>query len=167
MNQDTKNRIQRRVYKLSSPSLPNMVYYGSTSQTINVRLSKHLSSYRRWKDGKPKFCASFSIFDACNDYVMEELLVVDDCTKREIEARENTYIISNPCLNRKKAYKTAEEKRKENRKYWDANREAYNQSVKRCWEKNRDKYLENMRKAKQLKRQARQAQQTQQAQQTI
>jgi len=156
MNQDTENRIQRRVYKLSTPSFPNLVYYGSTYKTINVRLKSHLASYRKWKNGKTNFCASYHIFDVCSDYVMEELEMIDDCTKREIEERENTYIISNPCLNIKKAFTTTEEKKQLIKDCWDANREAYNESVKKCWEKNKEKYLANRREANRLRREAQQ-----------
>jgi hypothetical protein len=88
---------------------------------------------------------------------MEELEVVDDCTKREIEARENIYIISNPCINRQKAYKTAQDKKEENRKYLEANRDACYASVKKCWEKNKELYLANKREANRLRREALQA----------
>jgi hypothetical protein len=153
MNEQNDDRIKRRVYKISSPTLPtNMVYYGSTCKTINIRLSRHLSSYRKWKDGKTNFCASFSIFDACDDYVIDEIEVIDDCTKREIEARENTYIIGNPCINRNKSFTTAEHKKQQVKDCWNANRKAYNESVKRCWTKNKAMYLENRRKAVQLLR---------------
>lgn len=152
MNEENEDRITRRVYKISSPTLPNMVYYGSTCKTLNIRFSTHLSKYRKWKLGKGNFCASFIIFDACIDYVIDELESVNDCTKRQIESRENTYIIGNPCVNRNKSFTTPEEKKQAIKDCWNANRKAYNDSVKRCWKKNKAMYLDNRRKALQLLR---------------
>jgi len=41
------NYQKSKIYKLWSPS-KNLVYYGSTTETISRRLSKHLTDYNRY-----------------------------------------------------------------------------------------------------------------------
>ena len=60
------NLILGRIYKISSDQT-DKVYYGSTTKTLNQRLSKHKKDYRQYLNGNYHFVTSFDIvkFDDC------------------------------------------------------------------------------------------------------
>ena len=152
MKIDATKKCNRLVYKISSPTV-DLVYYGSTSKRLSSRMSLHLSQYRRWLENIGHFCSSFIIFNSCDDYKIEELAKLEDCTKREIEQLENTYITGSKCINKHKSFVTTKEKRDVMYKCWALNKERYNQSVKRCWNENRDRYNATRREKYHLKKQ--------------
>ena len=81
-----------RFYKITS-ELGNMVYTGSTEQTLNQRFSDHKSSYNRHNDGKYRRTTSFDLFDkygidnCCINEISNKM-----CTKLESATYEQEYI---------------------------------------------------------------------------
>ena len=53
-----------KIYKLWSPS-KNLVYYGSTIETLSRRLAGHKSAYKKGKNNSSKLIIE------CEDYKME------------------------------------------------------------------------------------------------
>lgn len=109
----------RTVYIISSALTPK-VYIGSTSCLLTSRLSRHednsKSNFRK--------CKSCEIIKL-GEYKISPLCVVDNCTKKEIELKENDYIFcfKDICVNKlgtkdsysKDYHKLYDEKRKERR----------------------------------------------------
>ena len=70
-----------KIYKLWSPS-KNLVYYGSTTETISRRLSKHLTDLNRYNNKtSTRYVNSFKILE-CEDYKIE-LVEEYPCNNRQ------------------------------------------------------------------------------------
>jgi hypothetical protein len=82
-----------KIYKLWSPS-KNLVYYGSTTQTLSQRLAKHISHY----NCRTKNYSSFIILD-CEDYKIELVEEYPCNNKQQLEKKEGEYIKANECVN--------------------------------------------------------------------
>jgi|688.fasta_scaffold387977_2 hypothetical protein len=96
-----------KIYKIFSPS-KNLVYYGSTIQTLAQRLTDHKKHYNMFKNNNYHYVTSFKILE-CEDYKME---LVEDypCNNKEQLARkEGEYIRNNECVNRCIAGRTKDE----------------------------------------------------------
>ena len=81
-----------KIYKIYSPSNPELVYYGSSCQKLCQRLEKHQINFRQYK--KNKYCkmSSFQIFENCNDYIIELVEYFPCNNKQELRIRERYYI---------------------------------------------------------------------------
>ena len=72
---------------------------GSTTQRLSSRLSKHVSDYKRWKEGKDCYRASFAIIEQGEPYI--ELLEEYPCNSVEaLTAREYHLIRTTKCVNK-------------------------------------------------------------------
>ena len=77
-----------KIYKISSMSRPDLVYYGSTTQTLDIRFNQHVSDN----------LASKEIIKLGDAYI--ELVEDYPCkSKKKLIARESYYINSNICVN--------------------------------------------------------------------
>ena len=137
---------QGKIYKLWSPS-KNLVYYGSTTETISRRLSKHLTDYNRYNNKtSTRYVNSFKILE-CDDYKIE---LVEDypCNNRQqLCKKEGEYIKTNECVNKCIAGRTGYEWYQDN---YDYKKEYY----KQYRDENRDKrnaYGKQYRAAQKLK----------------
>ena len=86
------------IYSTDSPVL--LPYYGSTTKSLNMRLSKHKDHFKLWKQGKMRNYSSFKLLEQGFDKVA--IILVEDypCTSsQELELREAHYIKNNPCIN--------------------------------------------------------------------
>jgi hypothetical protein len=88
-----------KIYKIWSPS-KNLVYYGSTTQTLAQRLAKHIGNYKYYtKDNtKTSYMTSFLILE-CEDYKIE---LIEECpcnNKEQLHKKEGEYIKNNECVN--------------------------------------------------------------------
>jgi hypothetical protein len=83
-----------KIYKLWSPS-KNLVYYGSTIETLTSRLSKHIYTYKK----KNNYCYSFLVLD-CEDYKMELVEEYPCNNKTQLLKKEGEYIRANECVNK-------------------------------------------------------------------
>ena len=134
-----------KIYKLWSPS-KNLVYYGSTTETISRRLSKHLTDFNRYDNTTQKgYVNSFKILE-CPDYKIE---LVEDypCNNRQqLCKKEGEYIKANECVNKCVAGRTAEEyyldnidkKKQYDADYRDANADKIKQYNKEYREKQKE-----------------------------
>ena len=104
-----------KIYRIVSPSHPDSVYYGSTTQTLRRRFNTHKKQVK----AKHK-CASHRLFEY--DDVMIEL--VEECpviTKAELLEREKHYVSTHPNINI--AMPGGRDKKESDRAYYVKNRE--------------------------------------------
>jgi hypothetical protein len=106
---------QGKIYRLTCANL-DLVYYGSTTMTLNRRLRNHRGKYNAWKSEKLTYsCASFELFEAGD--VEIELVIYCPCdTKRELEEVEQTFIDNDECVNSQRAFQTQEERKEQKKK---------------------------------------------------
>ena len=111
------------IYKLSTEK-SDKVYIGSTTQTINRRLIQH----------KSRPCCACKELLELGECKIEALEVLYNCTKRELEIKEQFYIdlLKEKSVNKKRAHQTKEQRKQqkyEDSKRWrEANREKHNES---------------------------------------
>ena len=112
-----------KIYKIHSYQT-DLVYYGSTTQALCRRFSKHKSDIKR-RNTSSKQILEYG--DA-----MITLIELFPCgSKSELEARERFYIENNPCVNRVIPTRTKAE-------WTEANRGKISQQKKIWNESNRD-----------------------------
>ena len=110
------------VYKISTEK-SDKVYVGSTSQPINKRMTQH----------KSRPCCACKELLELGECKIEALEVLYNCTKRELEIKEQFYLdlLKEKAVNKKRAYQTKEQRKqqkKESRQKWrEENRDEYNE----------------------------------------
>ena len=113
------------------------VYYGSTTKTLNKRITEHKSSCKGWKLGKYNFITSFNIIDRGNySYSLIETVECED--RKQLEARERYYIENNECVNRNVPTRTQKEYndlKKDNKKEYDKKYRQHNADKKKANDK--------------------------------
>jgi hypothetical protein len=95
-----------------------MCYYGSTTQQLSMRMTKHRMHYKLFAEGKSK--GRFSVFDIFDAHGVEncKIELVEECPCESIEQlnkREGFYIQNNECVNKRVAGQTVPEWRSANR----------------------------------------------------
>jgi len=110
-----------KIYKLWSPS-KNLVYYGSSVQTLKQILNRHKHK---------KTCTSSLILD-CDDYKIELVEEYPCDNKQQLLKKEGEYIRENECVNMRIEGRTIEE-------YNNDNREQKSKTNKKLYQKNKDK----------------------------
>jgi hypothetical protein len=121
-----------KIYKLWSPS-KNLVYYGSTVQTLPQRLAKHKNG-----NNNNRKCTS-SLILACEDYKMELIEEYSCNNKQQLYNKEGEYIKNNECVNKVINGRTRIEYAKE---YRIKNREKRNEYNKQYIENNKEQNKE-------------------------
>ena len=94
------------IYKLT---IDDLVYYGSTTQTIRKRLHCHKNNYKQHVDGKRGYMSSFALFEKGIPQI-EQVEEVHFENKNELMNRERFYIENNRCVNKNVPGKTYEER---------------------------------------------------------
>lgn len=142
-----------KIYKLWSPS-KNLVYYGSTTETISRRLSKHLTDLNRYNNKtSTRYVNSFKILE-CEDYKIELVEEYPCNNRQQLCKKEGEYIKANECINYAIAGRTAEEYCEDNadkinnrRIIWRANNaDKVNERDKKWRNENIEKVRENAKK---------------------
>jgi len=114
-----------KIYKLYSKSQPNLVYYGSTIQTLDKRHTAHKSACKMLRG-----VSSSSIIELGDTII--ELVENYPCNSiKELHRREGYYILNNECINKFIAGRTYKEYAEEHhdkkkiyhKEYYKANRE--------------------------------------------
>jgi hypothetical protein len=84
-----------KIYRLTCDD-PELIYYGSTTETLSSRLSKHKYEY---KIDSYKKCSSSKLYEVGG--VDIELVLECPCnSKKELEEVERTYIENDNCVNK-------------------------------------------------------------------
>ena len=99
-----------RVYTIRSHLRPDLVYYGSTKETLSRRLSQHTSKYRDFQVGKGCFYTSFDVIEIGDAYI-ELVELVEYTEKSQLHAVEGRHIRENECVNKIVPGRSPEEKR--------------------------------------------------------
>lgn len=109
------------VYKISTEK-SDKVYVGSTTQPINRRLIQH----------KSRPCCACKELLELGECKIEALEVLYNCTKRELEIKEQFYLDLLNSVNKKRAYQTKEQRKQQKAegaiRWREANRERHNES---------------------------------------
>jgi hypothetical protein len=114
-----------KIYKIWSPS-KNLVYYGSTVQTISQRLTDHLTKYKTNNRGN---CSSCLVLD-CEDYRIELVEYYPCNNKQQLLKKEGEYIKNNKCVNERIAGRTPKEYKKEHAQHGIEYRKNYRENHK-------------------------------------
>ena len=128
-----------KIYKLINNEMPNMVYYGSTIQSLTTRLSKHKS--------KTNTCRSKLLFE----YGTVEIILLENypCnSKDELIKRERYYIEDKECINKVIPGRTQKERYEANKEQILLKKREYDNGRK----EERKKYLEANKEKILLKR---------------
>ena len=141
-------------------------YIGSTTQSLNERMSNHKRKYKSYKNGNHH---KVSIFDLFDEFGLEnckiELIEEYNCgNKTELERKEGEYIRNIECINKRIEGRTKEEYRDDNKEkikeqrkeyyennkekdkqYRKNNKEKIKEQQKQYYENNKDKILEKQK----------------------
>lgn len=130
--------MQFNVYKLEC-NITGLVYYGSTRQTLNQRLSEHKSKYKSYLKGTRKSsCSSFEVLKN-NNYkttLLETCFNVPHMIERETYYKEH-----NECVNKKTPCVPG----RTQKEWYEDYKEKIAEKVKKKYEKNKEKILEKMK----------------------
>jgi hypothetical protein len=124
-----------KIYKIEGYGL---TYYGSTTESLNRRLNRHIRHYKDFKDGKRlDKTTAFQIFDLGDEYkiVLVEHFLYNN--KNEIFDKENVYISSNECINKNTPNITPEQKKQRQKEYNLNHKEQIKETAKIWAEKSR------------------------------
>jgi len=95
-----------KIYKITGYGL---VYYGSTTKTLNRRKNGHKADYERYKSGNHRYTSSYDILEQGDDWCIELVEIVED--KDQLLIREKYYIKNYECVNKYSPFRTEEEKK--------------------------------------------------------
>ena len=131
--------ITGRIYKIYRPCDEKTVYIGSTTQKLNLRFNEHVSSYKRFLNGKYRYITSFDILKH-EDAEIQLLKEVKVDSLEELHILENEYINKYKkknfnVLNKRKAFETESEKE-----------ESQKEAVKKYRNKNKEQIRERRNK---------------------
>lgn len=126
-----------KIYRIISPS-KNLVYYGSTIQTLNQRLAEHIKRYKYYNDvnyqKRKEYCKSYIVLE-CEDYKIELVEEYPCNNRQQLLRKEGEYMKNNTCVNTSIAGRTDKE-------YYDDNREKLIQKTKDWYEENKQQKAE-------------------------
>lgn len=111
------NLKNAKIYKIVC-NQTKLVYYGSTTQALNLRLNQH-----RCKTPTNGLLLSSRVIIDNGDY---NIHLVEECpcdNKKDLLVRERFYIDNNPCVNIRKAHRTIEDIRQTSREQYHKNRD--------------------------------------------
>jgi hypothetical protein len=124
-----------KIYKLYSPS-KNLVYFGSTVQTLSQRLGGHIRDNNN--------CMSKLVLE-CDDYKMELVEEYPCNNKQQLAKKEGEYIKNNECVNKCVAGRGNKEYYIDNAdKLKEQGKQYYNDNVDKVKEKHKEYYNDNV-----------------------
>jgi len=117
-----------KIYSIRSHQTDD-IYYGSTTQTLTKRLSKHKGNFKLWKENKYNYVSSFEIIKYDDCYI--ELVENFPCNnKDELHKREGEIIRANPCVNKNIPGRTIKEYKEDNKEKIIEYNKQYNENNK-------------------------------------
>lgn len=133
------------VYAIRSHSDPELVYIGSTCNTLSRRMVQHRMAYNRYLKGTGNNVTSFKVLEAGEAYI--ELIEAYPCSSRmELNRREGQIMRETECVNKHIAGRTKQEHYQDNkdqinqkhREYYENNKEQRNQKCREYHAANKD-----------------------------
>ena len=94
--------MRGRVYTIRSYLKPELVYYGSTKETLSRRLAQHVSDYKKHLNGQQHFISSFKLIELGDAYI-GLVEIVEYIDKAQLHAVEGRHIRENNCVNKYQA----------------------------------------------------------------
>ena len=128
-----------KIYKVSDVNNTKS-YYGSTINSLPLRIALHKSSYKKFQNGLGNKLSVFSIFDEFGiDNCIISLVEDFPCnSKAELLTREGCYIKNHPCVNFSIAGRTLKE-------YYIDNKEKYKIHNDKYYLENKNKISTHMK----------------------
>jgi hypothetical protein len=117
------NYADGKVYKIIDNTNGN-IYIGSTTVSLNIRLSHHKNHYKRYLVGKGNFIGSFDILKN-NDFSIVLIEQVENAKcKEDLLTRERHFMNSMDCVNKNtgKSFNRKEYDKQYNKQYYAATR---------------------------------------------
>lgn len=116
-----------KIYKLWSPS-KNLVYYGSTCETLSQRLASHRCKYKTYMNTNKNYITAYKVLE-CEDYKIELIEDYPCNNKQQLCKKEGEYIENNECVNQAVAGRTKAERKEHDKEvekiYREKNKEHY------------------------------------------
>ena len=103
-----------RVYSIRSHTRPELVYYGSTKETLSRRMAGHRHNYKRFLAGTYEFITSFRLLEL-GDAKIELVELVEYTEKSQLIAVESRWIREHECVNKVQPARTQAQYRVDNR----------------------------------------------------
>jgi hypothetical protein len=136
-----------KIYRIFSPS-KNLVYYGSTVQTLNQRLAGHVRDYKKYNDTNISPCQSYLVLE-CDDYKMELIEEYPCNNKQQLFKKEGEYIKTNDCVNKIITGRTPKEYRQDNKEKISQNAKEYRKdNIENLKNYDKEYYIQNADKRK-------------------
>ena len=132
------------IYKITC-CITGEVYYGSTQQSLNKRMTGHKSGCKAWKREKTGHSTSYDIIDRGNySYSLIETVECED--RNQLHTRERFYIENNECVNRVIPTRTIKEYRDDIREAQTERCRIYKQTHQEEMRKYREQHKEQIKK---------------------
>jgi len=139
----TKDYSKGKIYTIRSRSC-DLVYIGSTIQTLPVRFREHKKHFKYYKQGKYAFVSSYIILDKGDTYI--ELFELYPCdSKIELERYEGQCQRKYECVNNNIAGRTKAEYREENKERLAEISKKYREENKEYFKEYRKKHRDDMK----------------------
>ena len=115
----------------------NMIYIGSTTQSLSQRLGGHKKDYKRWLKTNKKYTSSVEIIKQGDCYI--ELIEYCECkTRAELCKKEGEFIRKMDCINKRFEARTIEEIKQYHQKYRQKNIKQIKQREKKYRQKTKE-----------------------------
>jgi hypothetical protein len=138
--------MKGNIYKLISPSHPELVYYGSTKSPLYVRRGSHKGDYKKKKNSTACLILCY------DDWSMELVEEYEYETPQQLRDREKWYIQNNTCVNHRMKYEW--DSKTYNTKYYEEKKEERIKASKEYYEANKEKISEKRKDMSQEERDA-------------
>ena len=94
-----------KIYSIRSHQT-DLIYIGSTIQTLALRLAGHVRDFKKFKNGKCNYITSFDMLKF-EDYYIELICEFPCASKLHLSKKEGEYIRSSKCVNKNIAGRTS------------------------------------------------------------
>lgn len=143
------NYQNSKIYKIVSPSNPELVYYGSTTKKLCSRMAGHRTDFRKCKNN----ISSFEIlkFDDAIILLVEKF----SCnSKEELHKKEGEYILNNDCINKRVAGRKVEDRMEEYKEYQNKYREDNKDKIKNYYDEAREEIINRVKQRREQNKEA-------------
>ena len=126
------------IYKVISANAPNLIYYGSTARTLEIRLDEHVYDARPDTRGT---CTSRHVIHA-GAYSIHDVQPAPCSSKKELVAIERQFIEGRHCVNKKVPGRTNKEYKQANADIIKKKDKAYREANAEVIKKRKKEYRE-------------------------